>query len=316
VNDPLARQGNTAEPTAWSAASTKCSAFTLIELLVVIAIVAILAALLFPVFSICRAKARQTVCLSNLKQIGAGFAMYTQDYDGAIPPEHMDYPSPTAADPNGYVEMAWPTLINSYVRNTVVFGCPDAVDTPFAPDQSLMTNTFHRKYVDITYTDDSNITAAGALKVNRLSYGCNVIINSRDTSDDPTYGWFFVDSLGRRWGKDMIKFGYSAPVGGVADTKYGITESQVEAPSTTIHICDTMTGNVATSINSPVTQGQSIRMVAAEGRTDRAPYGTASKVSYRHFGGFVCLYGDAHVGWKRWGSTTACDWSVQDDICP
>src|SRR5436305_12633601 len=61
------------------------AAFTLIELLVVIAIIAILAAILFPVFAQARDKARQAACLSNLKQIGSGLAMYVQDYDERMP---------------------------------------------------------------------------------------------------------------------------------------------------------------------------------------------------------------------------------------
>src|SRR5438045_696257 len=60
-------------------------AFTLIELLVVIAVIAVLAAILFPVFTQARAKARQAACLSNLRQIGGALAMYVQDYDERLP---------------------------------------------------------------------------------------------------------------------------------------------------------------------------------------------------------------------------------------
>ena len=59
--------------------------FTLIEILVVIAIIAILAAILFPVFSRARAKARQATCASNLKQLAMAMEMYTTDYDDTLP---------------------------------------------------------------------------------------------------------------------------------------------------------------------------------------------------------------------------------------
>jgi prepilin-type N-terminal cleavage/methylation domain-containing protein/prepilin-type processing-associated H-X9-DG protein len=69
-----------------SSPKNRQSAFTLIELLVVIAIIAILAAILFPVFAQAREKARQTACLSNMKQIGLAMMQYAQDADETFPP--------------------------------------------------------------------------------------------------------------------------------------------------------------------------------------------------------------------------------------
>ena len=63
----------------------KRSGFTLIELLVVIAIIAILAAILFPVFSKAREKARQTQCTNNQRQIALAILMYAQENDESLP---------------------------------------------------------------------------------------------------------------------------------------------------------------------------------------------------------------------------------------
>jgi prepilin-type N-terminal cleavage/methylation domain-containing protein/prepilin-type processing-associated H-X9-DG protein len=109
--------------------------FTLIELLVVIAIIAILAAILFPVFAKAREKARQTSCLSNLKQLGLGMMMYAQDYDEMTPAISMGsptyFPTLTNPPPDGLAYTAgygwwnsWPLAIYPYVKNAQLYICP------------------------------------------------------------------------------------------------------------------------------------------------------------------------------------------------
>ncbi len=109
--------------------------FTLIELLVVIAIIAILAAILFPVFARAREKARQTACLSNVKEIALAIMMYAQDYDERLP---MGYDTGTPR--NGLIQTTQP-----YTKNYQIHDCPSAseksVTTSYLGSRSYGYNT-------------------------------------------------------------------------------------------------------------------------------------------------------------------------------
>ncbi len=95
--------------------------FTLIELLVVIAIIAILAAILFPVFSRAKAKAQQTVCLSNMKQQLLGMLMYVQDNDEVWP---LLATHGAAPDGEPCSQYWYPIAVSPYLRNEVIWACP------------------------------------------------------------------------------------------------------------------------------------------------------------------------------------------------
>jgi len=99
--------------------------FTLIELLVVIAIIAILAAILFPVFARAREKARQTACLSNVKQLSLGALMYVQDYDEVMFPR---YTVTTLGNIYWCPRVGLPSLLEPYVKNVQIGRCPSVAN--------------------------------------------------------------------------------------------------------------------------------------------------------------------------------------------
>lgn len=63
----------------------KQRAFSLPEMLIVVGIIWLLAALLFPVFSSARKRSYETVCTSQLRQIGMAIQIYVNDHDEEYP---------------------------------------------------------------------------------------------------------------------------------------------------------------------------------------------------------------------------------------
>lgn len=114
--------------------STKSQGFTLIELLVVISIIAILASILFPVFTQAKASAKQSVCLSNMKQIGTSMVLYLSDNDDRLPDRRdlkasmgfRPWTSWPATDPRcGWAE----EVLSPYTKSKGIWACPSSVKT-------------------------------------------------------------------------------------------------------------------------------------------------------------------------------------------
>ncbi|MCS7225350.1 MAG: type II secretion system GspH family protein [Armatimonadetes bacterium] len=134
-------------------------AWTLVELLVVIAIVASLTGLILAGVSAVRERASQTVCLSNLSQLGKAFLMYAQDWDDLLPP-YRNWPIQAWGDGVTPPEIPWlkgcgragdrgtifaPHLlflsVNTYARSADLWFCPA---DPYAGTETFYWCIFHR----------------------------------------------------------------------------------------------------------------------------------------------------------------------------
>ena len=152
-------------------------AFTLIELLVVIAIIALLVALLQPVLSQAKAKAREVACLNNLKQLQTCAKLYAMDYDGSLPPNRNVYYLDTQTPSAGYSnDMTWCAglapydstteniehgVLFSYNKSTGIYRCPSDMSRVKTQDGQPLNLRRTRSYNmsqsinGLPYPDDS-----------------------------------------------------------------------------------------------------------------------------------------------------------------
>lgn len=180
--------------------------FTLIELLVVIAIIALLASLLLPVLGKAQEKGKQSVCMSNQRQIAMAITIWAQDHFDTYPSAETIWQDIRVKKRIFLCPTAGPKLKNAYSYSSFIAGLPtaritDDSDEIMLLDGGLESNTFTLPS-DIAFRhNDGYIAAFCDGHVERLTYlkpmwqiaiaSPGEFVTEVEQSADPVMAFFF-----------------------------------------------------------------------------------------------------------------------------
>lgn len=169
--------------------------FTLTELLVVILIIAVLAAISIPVFSSMRARAHDSGCAGNLRQLGAAAMLYVADNGaGELPPSLQ----------SGGV--GWKIVLADYIGTTGT-GENRRTDVWFCPASAIRKSGKRDLTEESTYSANARVLADSRNTAPSNSKGLTRMANVRE----PSRVVMFMDgSQGNSGAADAFLYGHSS----------------------------------------------------------------------------------------------------------
>ena len=113
---------------------------TMAELLIVIGVLAILMSILLPIVGKIREKGREIQCMSNLRQVYAGFLSFAADHGRRLPGSIADQADPDQdhhdwlmGDAHNFATAPQGGTIYKYIQSEAVYRCPSVEDAPPKP---------------------------------------------------------------------------------------------------------------------------------------------------------------------------------------